>query len=118
MEDKKRLLEELQTKQRDVHQLKSQLNRLNAEKEGWFKKKEQVEQKIRILVQELKEAKGKRDTLTKQVKDSKDRRGHLNTAIATKIEELRKLDGEKKNLLKKNKIKEDPSRIQMQIEQL
>ncbi len=118
MEEKKKIAGELQEKQREIQQLYNSLHKLNSEKEGLFRTKEQVEKKVLVLVQELKEAKGKRDALTKQVKDSKERRATLNSGITAKIEEIKRLDEEKKAILRKNRIKEDPIRLKSQIEHL
>jgi uncharacterized coiled-coil DUF342 family protein len=117
-EEKKKTLAEIEVKKKELDTLKVKLNELNVEKEAWFEKKRQATKAISDVVNSIRDAKGKRNTFTKQVKDSKSRRQELNTLLKSKIDELKRLQQEKKDITKRFGIRVDPSKIQQEIEQL
>ena len=50
--EKKELLKQLSEKQKTIYNLKKQLNKVNDQKEAWFKKKEKLSKKIGQLIRE------------------------------------------------------------------
>lgn len=117
-QERKELNKKLKDFRDEVADIREDLNLLNEEKEKWFKKRNDISNKIKVSIKELKFAKGERDNLTKQVKDSKQRRGELNEDIKKKIEDIKKLNSEKNDIAKKYKIEGDPSKIKEEIERL
>jgi uncharacterized coiled-coil DUF342 family protein len=117
-EEKKKLSAELEVKRHELDALRVTLNQLNVEKESWFDKKREMSRQISELSRNIHDAKGKRNTFTKQVKDSKLRRSELNTTLKEKLVLMNKLQVEKQNITRKFGIRVDPSKIQQEIEQL
>jgi len=116
--ERKKLSEELEVKKKEFVTLKSALNELNILKEDWFDKKRKASQAISAIIGDMRDAKGKRNTFTKQVKDSKHRRDELNDVLKQKKSEMQKLQEEKRQITSKLGITADPSKIQREIEQL
>jgi uncharacterized coiled-coil DUF342 family protein len=117
-EVRKKTVAELEVKKKELDTLKAKLSELNAQKEAWFEKKKRATKEISEIVRSIRDAKGKRNTFTKQVKDSKQRRQELNKLLNDKMNELKKLQQEKKEVTKRLGIRVDPSKIQQEIEQL
>ncbi|HII72691.1 TPA: hypothetical protein HA265_08090 [Candidatus Woesearchaeota archaeon] len=117
-EERKRIVAELEAKKKELDTLKAKLSELNAEKEAWFEKKRRATDNISEIIRSIRDAKGKRNTFTKQVKDSKQRRQELNKLLKDKMDELRKVQDEKNQITKRLGIRVDPSKIQEEIEQL
>jgi len=117
-EEKRKLSAELDVKRHELDALRVTLNALNVEKESWFEKKREVSRQISELSRNIHDAKGKRNTFTKQVKDSKLRRSELNTTLKEKLVLMSKLQVEKQNITRKFGMRVDPSKIQQEIEQL
>ena len=78
MKSQKELLEELNVKRKEISELKEGLNKLNDEKEEWFRKKEELFSKIKAGINQIKDFKVKRDSLTNEVKALKPKRDSLN----------------------------------------
>src|SRR3989344_3406424 len=97
--------------------LSKDLNKTSSEKESWFSKKEEYSKNIREKISIIMESREKRDSLTKKVKELKEKRNALSGEIGKKISELKKLNDEKKKLLSKSKIR-DPYRLKSDIEKL
>ncbi|MBU2561122.1 MAG: hypothetical protein KKD17_02410 [Nanoarchaeota archaeon] len=117
-EERKKTLAEIEVKRKELDTLKSKLNELHSQKEAWFEKKRKATQELSDVVRTIREAKGKRNTFTKQVKDSKQRRQELNTLLKDKFDEMKMLQKEKQEITRKFGIHVDPSRIQQEIEKL
>lgn len=117
-DEQKKIFSQLNECKNTVKQLRDQLISLDDKKRAAFLKKEAVSQKIRALIGEVKNARSERDKLTHLVKDSKVRRGGLNDEIRTKIEEAKKLNKEKNELIRKHNLADDPSRLKKEIEEL
>ncbi len=117
-EERKKSLAELEVKKKELSELRSVLDKLNVEKESWFDKKRQASREISELVGDIREAKGKRNNFTRQVKDSKVRRSELNSLLNQKKAEMHKLQQEKQDITRKFGIMIDPSKIKREIEQL
>jgi uncharacterized coiled-coil DUF342 family protein len=104
-ETKKELFSHLEKLRHEVNSYNKNLNKLNIDKESWFKKKENISNNIRNKIKSVKENRTKRDSLTKKVKELKEKRTDLNEDIKKKISPLVKLRDELKDLTKKSKIK-------------
>ncbi|MFH1064302.1 MAG: hypothetical protein V1729_04440 [Candidatus Woesearchaeota archaeon] len=117
-EEKKTIIAEIETKRKELDTLKIRLSELNSEKESWFEKKRKASKDISDLFQSLREVKGKRNTFTKQVKDSKQRRQELNTLLNQKRMEMNRLQEEKHEITKRFGIRIDPSKIKQEIEEI
>jgi len=117
-EEKKKALAEIEEKRKELDTLKVKLEELNTEKEACFEKKRQATRAVSEVVKTIRDAKGKRNTFTKQVKDSKQRRQELNKQLAEKRAELSRLQAEKQAISSRMGMRVDPSKIQQEIEQL
>src|SRR3989338_9147889 len=116
-DSKEDLFRQLDTLKNQVISLRGDLNRINSEKERWFSKKEEYSQDIRRKISIIKESREKRDSLTRKVKEFKEKRNALSGETGNKISEFKKLNDEKKKLLSKSKIM-DPYRLKSDIEKL
>lgn len=105
--------EQAQKVQEEIKQIKQTLNKLNAEKEDFFTKKEETSKKIRALIAEVVESKKERNKLTDSVKDTKELRTKLNQEITSRIKTIggRPARGPRKK-------GESPDRIKKKIEEL
>ncbi|MBT4540925.1 hypothetical protein HOC35_05415 [Candidatus Woesearchaeota archaeon] len=117
-EEKNKLLEKLKDKKAIVQDLRSKLNEINEQKESAFEKKDKISKEIRGNISQLKGAKDSRDKLTGGVKSAKDSRDELNKKIKVKINELKKLENDKQDTMKKHNIQGNPIQIKKQIEKL
>ncbi len=117
-EEKKALFVQLDGLKKEVSELRRQLADLGRQKEEAFKKKNGFSQQIRALITDIKDSRSTRDQFTRQVADSKERRGHLNDELRQKIEEAKKLNKEREDIVKKHKIQGDPAQLKAEIERL
>ncbi|MBW2997306.1 hypothetical protein KY349_03125 [Candidatus Woesearchaeota archaeon] len=117
-EERKKILAEVEAKRKELDTLKAKLAELNSQKEAWFEKKRRATREISDVAKSIRDAKGKRNTFTKQVKDSKTRRQELNKLLKQKMDEMKKLQAEKQATTNKFGMRVDPSKIQQEIEQL
>ncbi len=102
----------------NVIQLRNKLNSLSSRKEELFRKKEEIKKDVLKLIKDLKESRENRDRLTDEVKKLKERRIELSSKIDEEIEKIKKINSEKRELLKKHEIKRNPSDILKDIERL
>ena len=116
-ESKKELFSDLDKLRNEINSFNEDLNRFNSEKESWFGKKEEFSKNIRNKITETKENRNKRDSLTKKVKELKEKRRNFNETSKKKISEVVKLRDEVNTLTKKAKVK-DPLKIKGDIDQL
>jgi|TARA_B100001971_G_scaffold214712_1_gene253776 uncharacterized coiled-coil DUF342 family protein len=116
-ESKKELFSYLDKLRSEINSLNKDLNRFNSEKESWFRKKEDFSKNIRNKITDTKENRNKRDTLTKQVRELKEKRRNFNEGAKKKISEVVKLKDTVNNLTKKAKVK-DPLKIKGDIDRL
>ena len=118
MEKQDELLGSLNEIKKEITALRDKLNEVDQQKESWFQKKEECGKKIKDLIRQVKEKREGRDSLTKKVKENKEKRNELNKKIKDNISETKKLAAEKESLVKKHKIKFDPSNIKGEIDKL
>lgn len=116
-ETKKELINEFDKLKDEINSSSKDLNKFNNDKELWFRKKDDLSKNIRKNIANIKENRAKRDSLTKKVKELKEKRNNLSEGIKKNISELIKLKNEVKNLSKNSKIK-DPNRLKGEIDKL
>lgn len=117
-EEKKELVRKFGEAKNEVKKLKDRLNEVNALKEGWFEKKEKSGKDISRLLKQVREAKSRRDALVKEIKEKKERREEYNNKIKKNIEEIKRLESEKREIIKKYNIRGDPSKIKEESQKL
>ncbi|MBS3154986.1 hypothetical protein J4404_00635 [Candidatus Woesearchaeota archaeon] len=100
----------------EISKLQSQLNHFNDKKEFWFKKKEDLKQDIKTLIQQIKEIKIKTDESNVSIGDMKKERDKYNDHVSYLIKEINKLNKQKIEIFQKYKITEDPYKVQKHIE--
>ena len=116
-ETKKELFNEFDKLKGEINSSSKELNKVNNDKELWFRKKVDLSKNIRKNIANIKENRAKRDSLTKKVKELKEKRNNLSEGIKKNISELIKLKNEVKNLSKNSKIN-DPNRLKGEIDKL
>lgn len=117
-EDKKKALNEIKNLKAEVTNVRSELNDLDAQKESWFEKKKAASKDIVLLISEITKFKQKRDDLTNQVKELKKERDEKNTVVKDMSSEMKRLDSEREELSKGQKLDFDPMKIKAQIEMI
>lgn len=99
----------------EIRELKSELNKLNAEKESWFSKKEELQKEISLLISEVRKT---RSPNKPSQYNSKSERDKQNTIVKDLISKVKEINNKKAEIIKKNKIKGDPERLSKLIELL
>jgi uncharacterized coiled-coil DUF342 family protein len=115
--EKQELNEKLVNLRKDISSLRTKLNELNKQKEDWYSKKENLKDEIKRLVKGVKDIKNISDSTRKNITQHKGGRDNYNKKVKELIEEIKKLNQEKKDVFKKLKIK-DPIRIKKDIDKL
>ena len=82
--------EKFEELKKEVNGLRAELNQLNEQKEKWFEKKEKAKKEISEVIKQVRGFRGRRDSLTKQVRELKQKRAGLHAAIKTRVSELNK----------------------------
>jgi uncharacterized coiled-coil DUF342 family protein len=117
-DEKSNLVGELKDNQKEISELKKQLNLLNSQKEDEFSKREEVGKQISELIGKIKELKRERDGFTAQVKENKQKRDELRTVLREKIALFKKASEEKKSSMKKGGVRLSPDMIRGTISKL
>jgi uncharacterized coiled-coil DUF342 family protein len=117
-EEKENLIGELKDNQKEISDLKSQLNALNAQKESEYQKREEVGKQISELIRKIKGLKDERDRFTSHVKENKQKRDELRKVLGEKIDAFKKADGEKEASMKKSNLKYGPEKIKDDIRKM
>ena len=113
----KEIGEKLSALRRDVTRIRNSINKLRAEKERSYRRKGQLSDDIGTLIFKVKELRGKRDSITKGVKEKKGGRNKYNLAVKSGLEVVGSLQKEQQKLMKKHDMRL-PSQIKKQIEDL
>ncbi len=101
-----------------ISELKKELNKLNKNKEDWFKKKEELKKEVADVIAKIKEASTNTAELGKKVAEFKDKRDKLNAKVKELIIKIKELNKRKDEQLSKIKFKGSPEQIKVRIEQL
>lgn len=117
-QDKKELFKKLDELKKEILTLRTSLNEIDEQKESWFNKKESYSSEIRKLIGAIKDDKKKRDELTQKVKEDKEERKKVNDDALAKISQIQAFNKEKEEIVKKFKIKDDPSILKEEISRL
>lgn len=100
---------------KEILELKSNLNKLNSEKEIWFSKKEDLKKEVHLLIGELKKLKQSKDSSVNAFQAVKKERDFYNQQVKSLIAKIKVLNNERTELFKKYKIKVDPRIITERI---
>src|SRR3989338_2701845 len=106
---KKELFADLDRFKNDVNSLRNDLNKADSDKELWYSRKEKISNGIREKIKVIKQSREKRDSLTKKVRELKEKRAKLNDDLRKRISELVELKKQSIDVMKKSKIT-DPIR--------
>lgn len=112
------LISEFDKCKREIFALKNELNQVNALKESWFQKKEQIDKEISGFISKIKELKKQRDHFTGMVKDNKRERDNNTKLMKERIEDVKKLRLAKKEFMKKHNIKKEPDQLKREISKI
>lgn len=96
---------------REIKEIKSQLNALNNQKESWFSRKEAVQKEISALISEIKKVRSERSKVFSSHDKNKDERDKQNKIVKDLISEIKELNNQKAEFIKKSKLKGNPERI-------
>ncbi len=116
--ERKDLLKKLNELNVEISGIRNDLNILNDQKEAAFSNRESTGKKISEFIGKIKEIKSNRDKFTALVKEHKEKRKASRELVKKKIAEFKELDKQKKELMKKHKIKIGPDIVREQIERL
>lgn len=108
---KMEVLQDYREKLNRINSLKSELDKINEEKEMWFKKKEDLKKDINDKIRNIKELKIKKDKESVEINELKKQRNKHNDAVKELVKKLKKLKKEKDKVFDKFNIKMDPSNI-------
>ncbi len=116
--ERKELPKKKDALQKEIFLLREKLNEANEKKEKAYAEKAKVSTRIRSLISQIKSSRSSRDTITGDVKAQKMERRRLNEQIRRKIEEIKKVNAKKHELLGKQRIKTTPARLKRDIDHL
>lgn len=115
---KKEILKKRDALQKEIFELRARLNEADSQKEKAYAEKAKVSTKIRALIDQIKSSRSSRDTMTGDIKEQKTVRRNLNEQIRKKIEEIKKVNAKKHELLSKNRLKTTPAKLKRDIDHL
>ena len=111
-------IQHLKDLRQQINLIKKDLNKLNREKESWFKKRSNTNKKITELIGGVKGSKDARNELTGKVKDLKKERDALNKEISEKVTLLKELKEKSGNVPFNSRDQKSPSQIKREMEKL
>src|SRR3989338_8285284 len=114
---KRELFAELDRLKNDANSLRNGLNKADSDKEFWHSRKEEISNGIREKISAINQSREKRDSLTKQVRELKEKRTKLNDGLGKRVSELVELKKQYADLAKKSKIT-DPAGIKTSIDSI
>jgi len=116
--EKSELIEKIRLLKKEIAELRKKFGEFNRQKEFWFRKKEELKEKINQLIKNIKDIKVQNDKSHENIKFLKEQRNKYNSEVKNLIKIIKKLNNEKRYAFKKYKIKADPSQIQKKIEDI
>ncbi|MDD5331378.1 MAG: hypothetical protein PHE43_00965 [Candidatus Nanoarchaeia archaeon] len=111
--------EKLDSLKNEIKELKDKLNSINAEKETWFAKKEELKKVLAENITKAKAIQDKKKEIDKELKNIKKERDKFNAEVKIIAEELKKVSEEKRKVRfdKEDKnIKETIERLELSIQ--
>lgn len=108
----------LESLKKEIASLKSELKKVNEEKENWFKEKEEQKEEIKKLITEIRELKGEKDSFNITYLELKKKRDEHNKIVRDLIVQAKELHRKKKETMKKLGVKYEPSKIKGMIDKL
>jgi len=116
-DDIKQLIHEAQTLKRQISDLRSTLNALEAQRDSYLQGKHQIQERLRNAIKAIQEFKQTRNAHTAHVKELKLQRDALNKHISHAVQEL-KTNKTTPDAAKKEKFLESPGFLREQIRKL
>ncbi len=113
-----KLLSEVDAIKTEIRNKKHELNKLNSQKEAWFKKKKEVSARIALKINQLRSSKSKVVNITKEVKTLKGEKGVFSDEIRKVSDGIRKLKQDYRDACDKHGIKDNPSETKKKIDKL
>ena len=104
--------------EKSIEELREQLDEIGKEKEKYFHEKEELKKQILFIIRDVKSIKEDNDKFSISIKEIREKRDHYNGIVKDFIEKIKLINEKKKELINKNNIKDNPSRIKEQIERL
>ncbi len=117
-EEKKILLQRAKDVKVEISRLKNDLNSADSQKDGLLEKSDSFEKELSVLIRTSVSLRDKRNYLTKKVKELKAARDTANTALKEKLDELKNLRTEEKEIIKKYHIEFSPAKVKAEIDML
>jgi len=116
--EKNELLTRLNELRKEINSLRDNLNKIDREKESWFSKKESLKKEIFKLVKDLKNIKQNKDASNIEVKKLREERDNYNKKVKELIVNIKELNKNKLEFIRKSKINFDPENIKKRIDAL
>ena len=116
--EKKELLTNLNELNKEIYNLRDNLNKIDEEKEFWFDKKEKLRKEISRLVIDVKDIKHIKDDANVEIKKLKEQRENYNKKVRELIAKIKELNKSKIEFIKKNKVEVDPELVKREIDRL
>ncbi len=117
-EDINKILGEFDSLKKEIRNKKQELNKLNSQKEGWFKKKKEVSSQIFSKINELRSSKSKVNNISKEVKELKDEKNTFSDQIGKLISEVKELKQKYQDECNKHGIKDSPGFMKKKIDKI
>lgn len=102
----------------EIHHIRERINKIDQNKEHWFKRKEDLKKEINIHIEKIKEIKAEKDRRNLELQELKKQRDKYNDEVKKLIKRIKELNEEKEEAFKKYNVKVDPKKIQEKINQL
>ena len=102
----------------EISNLKNEINKAHKLKEEWFRKKQNLEKQISYEIEVVKTLKKQLDSKNIKITDSKKERDLHNQRVKDVASKLKELHKQKKEIIERLGIKENPSYIKERIEKL
>jgi uncharacterized coiled-coil DUF342 family protein len=113
-----KLLDKFDAVKKQIKDKKQELNKLNSQKEGWFKKKKDVTKQIHAKIDELRASKKKVTTIDKEVTSLKTEKDAFSDEIKKIADEVKNLKQQYKDACVKYGVKENPKFLKKKIDKL
>ena len=113
-----KLLDKFESLKKEIRTNKQELNKLNSQKESWFKKKREVSTEIFSKINGLRSSRSKVSNLDKEVTGLKSEKNEVTEKISQFIGEVKKLKQQYNDACAKHGIIKSPSFVKNNIQKL